>query len=196
MSLIAKSSSGGGFKVCPEGTHLATCFAVVGIGLQDSPWGTKEKCFIGFELPGERVGCEKDGELLNVPSAIWTGYTVSLAGNSNLRKDLESWRGKRFTPEELDGFDLASLIGKACLLSVVHNTVNETTYANVQSVAKVLKGTETPPPELPTIMYSCAAPAPDQWERVPEWLKTKVMNQAEPVEVQKEIPFIDDKPDF
>jgi len=37
-------------------------------------------------------------------------YTMSLGEQSTLRKDLESWRGKKFTPEELQGFDLNACI--------------------------------------------------------------------------------------
>jgi hypothetical protein len=36
--------------------------------------------------------------------------TVSLASNGNLKPLLESWRGKKFTKEELVGFDLKTIL--------------------------------------------------------------------------------------
>ena len=36
-------------------------------------------------------------------------YTLCLHERAALRKDLESWRGRKFTEQELDGFDLEKL---------------------------------------------------------------------------------------
>ena len=41
-----------------------------------------------------------------IARTISATYTLSLGERSNLRKMLESWRSRAFTPEELQGFDL------------------------------------------------------------------------------------------
>jgi hypothetical protein len=67
-------------------------------------------------------------------------YTLSLHEKSTLRKDLESWRGRPFTPAELEGFDLEVLLGVPCLLSVMHAIKPEgNTWANVAAIMKLPK---------------------------------------------------------
>ena len=58
------------------------------------------------------------------PFLISRRYSLSLHEKSSLRRDLESWRGRAFTQEELRGFDLEVLIGVGCLVSVVHEQRN------------------------------------------------------------------------
>ena len=43
MSLISKTEGSEGFRLVPEGTHLARCYLMVDIGLQETPFGDKEK---------------------------------------------------------------------------------------------------------------------------------------------------------
>ena len=43
MSLISKTGAGDDFKLVPEGTHLARCYLMVDVGLQETPYGDKEK---------------------------------------------------------------------------------------------------------------------------------------------------------
>ena len=65
-----------------------------------------------WELPGEEI--EIEGEMK--PRAISETYTNSLGEKANLRKMLENWRGRAFTQEEMDGFDLRNVLG----LSLIH----------------------------------------------------------------------------
>jgi len=175
MSLLARSSSSTNFKILEEGTHVGTCFAVIGVGRQETPWGPKEKVYIGWEIPEERVQFEEDGEEFNQPIVIWQNYTISLSNKANLRHILEGWRGRAFTKGELDGFELFNLIGKSCLLTIVHSESGDRTFANVQSIGKVMKGQEVPSQEMPAITYSPGAV--EQWGEVPEWLQDKIGNQ-------------------
>ena len=56
---------------------------------------------------------------------------------ATLLKDLQAWRGKEFTPEELDGFSLEVLLGKFCMVNITHSDYNDKTYANISSVSQV-----------------------------------------------------------
>jgi hypothetical protein len=67
-------------------------------------------------------------------------YTLSLHKKANLRKDLESWRGRAFTEEELAGFDLEVLLDVNCFLNIVHVVKDSATYANVASIMPLKKG--------------------------------------------------------
>jgi hypothetical protein len=77
------------------------------------------------------------------PFLVFKRYTLSLSEKATLRKDLESWRGKKFTRDEEMGFDVESIIGVNCLLNVTHNTVKDKVYANVASVTPLMKGMPT-----------------------------------------------------
>lgn len=140
MGLIAKND-GEKFELTPEGTHLARCFRLIDIGTQSFEYqGTPKKAhkiLIGWELPLEM---RTDG----TPFQIGKKYTVSLHEKSSLRKDLEAWRGKAFTEEELDGFDLNNIVGKACYLCIAHETKGEKTYANIKSIMALPKGVTCP----------------------------------------------------
>ena len=47
---------------------------------------------------------------------------MSLNERSNLRRDLQAWRNRPFTEEELQAFDLTKLLGVTCKINVVLNS--------------------------------------------------------------------------
>ena len=68
-------------------------------------------------------------------------YTASLHEKAKLRKHLESWRGRQFTQQELQGFELENVIGANCQIHVIHRLSNNgKTYANVQAIVPLGKG--------------------------------------------------------
>lgn len=145
MGLTA-SDSGGTFALCPEGTHAAICVQVIDMGQQWSDFYKKHshKCLLGWEIPEH---LQEDGK----PFMVFQRYTVSLHENSALRPHLESWRGKRFTKEELDGFALSKIAGAPCMLSVTHS--DDGKYANVSGVMALPKGVEKPVPVRDVIVF-------------------------------------------
>jgi hypothetical protein len=48
------------------------------------------------------------------PFAMFKNYTLSWSEKANLRLDLQSWRGKPFTQEEMRRFDLETILGAWC----------------------------------------------------------------------------------
>ena len=199
MPSIAKQKSNADFEPLDEGTHLAICDAVIDVGLQTTPWGAdQEQVWLRFEVPAERISFIKDGLEVDAPQVVWTRYNKTLTKKANLRKDLEAWRGREFTAEELDGFDLFSLAGKPCLLTVVHNQAKDRTFANVSAVTKILKGQQVPAMENDPIKFS--PDDTDQFDDVPEWLqeifKTRLEYPPEPEPEPDERDFHDDDIDF
>ncbi len=131
-------------ETCPAGNHLAICSRLIDLGTQETSFqGTtrhQRKIYIEWLLPDERDG---DGE----PHVIGKRYTLSSSEKSNLRQDLESWRGRRFTDADFEGadaFDLRAVLGAACLVSVVHSEREGKRYADVQNVASIPRGTQRP----------------------------------------------------
>jgi hypothetical protein len=183
MAIIASNTGGGGdFSPTPQGTHLAICNMVVDLGKQRGEYqgvpNVKHKVFIRWELPHERLTwTDRDGVEREGPRVVSKTYTVSLHENSALRADLVGWRGRDFTPEEEVAFDIANLLGKPCMLTVVHKTSNGKTFANVQSVSGVPKGMEKPTEcENTPLLYDNDNPS--SWDRIPEWLQKKIDEQV------------------
>jgi hypothetical protein len=74
-------------------------------------------------------------------------YTLSLHERSNLRQDIETWLGAALTPHQLSGFDVESLIGRGCVVSVVQvQKPDGQIFANVDSILKLPKGIVAPAP--------------------------------------------------
>jgi len=174
------------FQIVDEGTHIAICTAVVGIGPQETHFGEKEQLKIRFEISLERVTyTDKDGIEHEGPMIVWKTYTASLNEKANLRKDLESWRSRRFTEEELNGWDIGAIVGKPCMITIVHSENNGKTYANVATVTGVPKGTTVPDAENDLIDFSFDDYTDDQFNTLPEWLQEKVGDGEKLRDVQK-----------
>lgn len=121
------------FETCPEGLHHAVCCDVVDLGLQTTRFGEAHKVQIRWQT--------EEPDSRGKRFVVRQMYTLSLHEKSNLRHALEAWRGKKFTADELKGFDLEKLLGVNCQIQVVHNLSGDgKTYANVQAVVPAPKG--------------------------------------------------------
>lgn len=130
------------FVLVPPGSHLARCYRIIDLGTQTSSYEgetkIQRKVMLGWEIHGEA----DDGTPLltekGEPMAIFKNYTLSWSENANLRKDLQSWRGKPWTDQEANRFDLKNVLGAWCMLNVIHKPgMNNKIYANVAGVAPV-----------------------------------------------------------
>jgi hypothetical protein len=131
MAIIAKE--GRSFEPCPQGSQQAVCVDVIDRGELETPWGIKHKVDIVWQ----------SAELMETakPFLVTKRYTLSLHEKSALRHDLQGWRGREFTDAELAGFDLESVLGVNCILTVIHKKGSKGgTFANVNSIAPLMKG--------------------------------------------------------
>ena len=140
--LIAKA--GGDEELMEAGNYVARCVQVIDHGTQYNERydNHNHKVLLGFEFPTEmkKVGDEER------PWLQWKQYTLSLGDRANLRKDLASWRGRDFTPEELQGFDLCTILGAPAMVTVQQYTGNDNIVRNgLGAIAPVPKGMEVPP---------------------------------------------------
>lgn len=202
MALHGKAGGGGDFKKVPQGTHLAICSMVVELGLQRTTYMGEEKVkhqvYVRWEIPGERIEWEKDGEKHEGPMSIGNTYTVSMHENANLAKHIETWRGQSFVSEaEREAFDITKILGQPCMLTVVHNEKGDKTYANVAGVVALPKGVEVPVLESEAVLFEMGMNS----DKLPEWLQKKILDrvvddyqppQSEnpgPPDVEPDIPF-------
>lgn len=143
MAIIAKAASDN-FVLCPAGTHAAVCVDIVDLGIVESEFQGKKK-----KLHKVRIVWQIDeaNEETKKPYTAGKRYTLSLHEKANLRKDLESWRGKPFTAQECEGFDLEALLSVGALINVIHETKGDKTYDNVTSIMRVPKAMQAPTPQ-------------------------------------------------
>lgn len=127
------TDSGGNFEQAPTGTHVGICYRLIDLGTQHGEYqgkpNARNQVLVSWELPNELM---KDGQ----PFVVSKFYTNSLGEKANLRQHLESWRGQHFTVEELKKFDLQNILGKPCLLSIIHNDKERAVVSGVMAMPK------------------------------------------------------------
>ena len=118
----------------PEGLHPSVCCDVVDLGEQQTDWGPKPKIELRFLLDEVNPETQK-------PFEVRARFANSLHKKARLRQVLETWRNKRFTADELQGWDLEKLIGACAQVQIVHAPGDEgRVWANIQAVVPFPKG--------------------------------------------------------
>lgn len=181
---IYVSDTGGGsdFTPVPEGTHIAVCDMVVDLGKQKTTYmgdtTVKPQVYIRWQIPAERTEwTDGDGVKHEGPMVIGKTYTASLGEKANLRKDLQAWRGKTFTEEELRKFDISKLLGVAATITVTHKPKESGgVYANVTSVGGLPKGMPRPEVEGDPLIYGDEDRG--SFDKLPKWLREKIEQQV------------------
>lgn len=140
MAIYAENT-GSSREPIEAGTYMGRCYQMIHIGhVLETIQGTEKKLNkvrLGFELPTE---IQANGK----PATLSQEYTLSMSTKSNLRKMLESWRGKKFTDEEAKRFDITVLLGIPCSITVI---VNDKGYENISAITTMMKGS-TPPKQI------------------------------------------------
>jgi hypothetical protein len=183
MSLIARgSASGGTFKPVPNGMHLARCYRIIDLGTQRSEYQGKPRVqrmvMISFEVHGEDDGgfpiLTEKGE----PMSISTTLTLSLGEKAKLRGLLVNWRGRDFTPDELNGFELKNILGAWAMISVAKEmSSNGKEYTNIKTVNPVpvaVKKSGLPEGHNKLEIFSTEEPDMDMYEKFSDYVKRKI----------------------
>ena len=134
----------GDFTPAPVGTHIAICYRIIDLGTQTEEYEGKKRVgrrvLIGWELPNERM--EANGK----PFIVARRYSFSSNEKASLRKDLESWRGKGFSDDEITKFDLQSVLTKTCMLSIMQEQKKTGgVRSKITAVSPIIKGMPIPP---------------------------------------------------
>ena len=176
MSFIVKDSGGKDFKQAPAGTHAARCYSLIDIGTQTGEFqgetNKRRQCIIRWELPLETElidGVQK-------PLIVSKFYSSNLSEKSNLRRDLEAWRSRAFTEEELENFELENILGKACMVSIIHKDGK----ARVSGVSAMPKGMQIPPAFNKVLSFHLDDPWDEaKFEALPEGFKKQIKASPE-----------------
>lgn len=191
MSLVAKEKSGWNIEIIPEGVYIARCVGLTDLGTQVREFSGKRKevheIRIDFELPTLTYTYEDKETGGEITATKMTGavFTNSLSAKANLRKFLEWWRGKKFTKEELEGFDLTKLLGLPCQLQIIHS--DDGKWANVSSAMSIPAGLPIPEATRELTIFSMDEDKIGQewfydeeaFEKLPEFLQNIISDSIE-----------------
>lgn len=184
MAITAKKGEAFEKELIEAGNYVARCYRMVEIGTVEEEFlGVKKnmhKVRIGWELPTElKVFNPEKGEQ---PCVIDKEYTLSLADKANLRKDLQSWRGKAFTEEEAEAFDITRLLGVPCMLNIIHVQGKKDptkTYQAIGSVSPMPKGLICPPQFNETFVFDFENFDELKYNGLPDFIKEQIVKTPE-----------------
>ena len=121
-----------------------------------------------------------DPERGEEPFIVRKEYNATIGPKSNLRHDIESWRGHGFTGSETAAFDLAVMLGKPCLVNVIHETsANGQKYHKIIGVTPLPRGMQAPPQILPSLRYLIEDGEGGVFDELPEWVQEKIRGSEE-----------------
>jgi hypothetical protein len=212
VSIIVSASASSNFVPVPSGTHLARCYRIIDLGTQKSEYQGEikyqPKIMIQFEVHGEDAEGQPITTNKGEPMSISKNYTLSLHEKAGLRKDLQSWRGKEFTDQELKGFELKNLLGAWCMINVVRRAGRDgKDYTNIEGIIPVpapIKKMGLPDGVNDTKIFSLREPDMELFKTfsdnmqfkirsTPEWNQTVNEHKSAPVggmaDMEDDIPF-------
>jgi len=180
MAIIAKAT-GSSIEPVKEGIHHAVCVGVYDVGTHFyEAFGTStHKAVVTWELPEERITVKKDRESLDLPRVISKTYTLTLHEKSTLYKDLCGWRNKTFNEKESQAFHLESMLGKNCMLQIIHHLSGGKTFAKIEAVLPLYKGMKPVAPDSEVLSYSFDVDGEDIPEGVPKWIAEMIRKSEE-----------------
>lgn len=183
MASIIATNSGTTYEPVEAGNYPARCVSMIHIGtINEIIQGTAKelnKVRLTFELPTElKVFKEENGAQ---PYLLSKDFTLSLNEKANLRKFIDSWRGKGLTEDEAKAFDITKLIAAPCLLNIIHKPAKTGTnvYAEIASVARLPKGMVCPEQITPTTILSYDEWNQDIFDSLPDFIKEKIVKSRE-----------------
>ena len=183
MSVFQKaraSNAGGDFPQCPPAMWRGCLLGLIDLGTHWQSYQGQEEKKVRRWLFVFEVEAEKDGQ----PHRFFLGrdYNLSIADDgcpqigkkSNLRAMLEGWRGKPYGDKEAVFPDPVKILGRACLVNVIHEEAKGKHYASIECVKPPLQGMEPLQPSRPVILYDADsdddAPGQDDGPGEAAWL--------------------------
>lgn len=163
------------------GTYLGICIGIIDIGEQYNQnfKNYADKLMLLFEISGETVNV--DGE--DKPRWLSREYTASLNEKAALYKHLVAWRSRDFTESELDtdgdGFNIESMLGKPCMLTVIVKDGDNGTYNRIENIAALPKGVPAPTTEQELLAYDIDERDEAVFAKLPEWIQDKIKKSTQ-----------------
>ena len=141
---VTATEQDGKYAPAPEGSYAATCVDVIDLGekleqFEGNPAKLVRKVALVYRLA-------ETNEATGEPFDVSKEFTLSMHEKAGLRKHLEAWRGKAYSPDAIEqGVALHKLVGQPAFLGIGHKTSKKgREYAVIMSVMKVPQGMTVP----------------------------------------------------
>ena len=172
MSMIASDNQGSSIPKLEGGVYTAISSAIVDLGLQKNEKfdKTQRKFMMIWTILNETI--EVNGEQL--PRQLSKEYSFSLHEKSTLRKDLQAWRGKAFTEDELRGFNILNVLNVPCQLQVLLEEKNGRQYNNIASIMALPKGSEVEGLDNTYYFDIETMDSWTNWKKIPQWIRERI----------------------
>jgi hypothetical protein len=191
------------FEPIPAGNHVAICTGVCDLGLQrgNGKFEPREEVWIQFELPEQRFTYTKNYIKHEGTRSTGRRFRVSMDPKANLRKFIEPWQGHFPNDAAANSFELKSLLGKICMVQVVHTDgADGKVYANLDAALPVPVSLDvsTVKQTQPTLYYEIGVSDADALSALPDWLRKLVTCRLQdpPRAVVAPPPVAAGKPEF
>jgi len=144
MPILVKAPEKQVYEQLPAGNYQGVCYMVSDIGTQEFTWQGEVKHAHQVVLLYEVDEVMKEGKLAGKRFVVSETLTLSFHEKAKLLQRIQGWLGRELSKEEMDGFDLESLIGKNCSINII---TNDKGYAKIGSVSPLMKGMKDILPE-------------------------------------------------
>lgn len=180
--MAIKAAAGTPRELIPAGNYVAICYSMVQIGTIDNTYKgvTKKtpKIRLGWELCDE-LKVFKEGEVAK-PLVIEKEYSLYMTDKSNLRKDLESWRGATWTDKEAEDFDITKLVGAPCMLNIIHHTADSgKVYEKISGITKLPKSMTAPKQFNPKRVLEFDNWNQEVFDKLPDFITDQIKTSLE-----------------
>ena len=165
----------------PIGTHIATCYQFIHIGTNEDSFKGEPTLFnkirLSFELPDEmRTFGDKGEQLMSISQE----YTLSMGKKANLRKLVEGIIGTALSDGEAYAFDVESLVGMSCLVTIIHKTSQAgNVRAEISTASPLMKSQKKPAQINPSKVLSYNNFDEAFFQSLPQFIKDKIVSSAE-----------------
>lgn len=151
-----------------DGTYTAIPYSIIYLGTQKYLGEEKksESFNITFELPD--VTADFDGKIK--PRVKSTEIGISYTDKSKLPGIVKAITGVNLSEEEIKNFDLDTLLGKPCMISLA---TNEKGKQKIVTISKLMKSIKAPKQYNPNSIlgYEKATWDKAKFDKLPEWLQ-------------------------
>lgn len=175
MGLKAPSGNNSSRQIAPEGAYPARCYQIIDLGttMQVGQFpGKKRKVQFIFELPTELYEFERGDGLK--PFYARSIYNLSMNEKAVLRRDIESWAGKKMTNDQASDFDIFTLLGRTVMVNITHVTKGDSTYANIISMSPMPKGLVCPAAFNTPLAYNTEEHDEAVFSQLPDFIQDKI----------------------
>lgn len=140
---VTAKDAGAHYAAHPEGQFAAFCVDVVNLGTNVEQFPGQEPREVAKVALVFATGERQEDESLTF---ITTEMTISANEKANLRKFMESWRGKSYSAEEADaGLPVSKMYGKPALLTIEHVVTRKgRKFAKISSIVPLPKTMPAP----------------------------------------------------